>query len=373
MALLKTNTGIGTTNPNSEYALHVFGDTLVVGMVSATSFSGDLSGDVTGAVGSVTGNVGGNVGGNVVGSVASVTGNVGGNVTGNIEGSVLGNISFASTAGIATYTSQWDVVNSTDSSEYEFTGPGNLDSTGNPTLFLTKGEQYKFNINADGHNFWIKTQTGTGIGNSYNTGVVGNGTTNTTITWDVPFDAPDILYYQCQNHTDMNGTINLTTGGGVGSSDDINTTGIITAGNFNTTGVSTASKFVSTTSNDKFLESSSGEVSFYNRSLSFTPTSTTPTAQIHTFPASDILAADYFMLSEASISGTTYRQSEKVSIVHDGTTAYESEYAVTHTGNRLFSIETALSGGSISVTYRSTSVGYSTQHSIKVLRIGMRT
>jgi hypothetical protein len=41
MALLKTNTGIGTTNPTS--ALHVIGDVLVTGVVTATTFNGDIN------------------------------------------------------------------------------------------------------------------------------------------------------------------------------------------------------------------------------------------------------------------------------------------------------------------------------------------
>jgi hypothetical protein len=41
MALLRTNTGIGTTNPTS--ALHVIGDVLVTGVVTATTFNGDIN------------------------------------------------------------------------------------------------------------------------------------------------------------------------------------------------------------------------------------------------------------------------------------------------------------------------------------------
>ncbi|NBR37041.1 MAG: hypothetical protein EBT80_06730 [Chitinophagales bacterium] len=41
MALLKTNTGIGTTNPTS--ALHVIGDVLVTGVVTATTFNGNIN------------------------------------------------------------------------------------------------------------------------------------------------------------------------------------------------------------------------------------------------------------------------------------------------------------------------------------------
>ena len=48
MALLKANTGIGITNPSA--ALHVIGDGLFVGVVSATTFYGNLGGGVQGSV-----------------------------------------------------------------------------------------------------------------------------------------------------------------------------------------------------------------------------------------------------------------------------------------------------------------------------------
>jgi len=41
MALLRTNTGIGTTNPTS--ALHVIGDVLVTGVVTSTAFNGNIN------------------------------------------------------------------------------------------------------------------------------------------------------------------------------------------------------------------------------------------------------------------------------------------------------------------------------------------
>ena len=44
MALLKTNTGIGTTNPTS--ALHVIGDVLVTGVVTSTTFNGNINSGV---------------------------------------------------------------------------------------------------------------------------------------------------------------------------------------------------------------------------------------------------------------------------------------------------------------------------------------
>ena len=45
MALLKANTGIGTTNPTS--ALHVFGDGILTGVVTATTFNGQVNAGVS--------------------------------------------------------------------------------------------------------------------------------------------------------------------------------------------------------------------------------------------------------------------------------------------------------------------------------------
>jgi hypothetical protein len=79
----------------------------------------------------------------------------------------------------------------------------------NPILSVTEGQTYTFNINASGHPFWIKTLQTTGTGNQYNTGVTNNGTDNGTITFVVPSDAPSTLYYICQFHSSMKGTINV--------------------------------------------------------------------------------------------------------------------------------------------------------------------
>jgi len=50
----------------------------------------------------------------------------------------------------------------------------------------------------------------TGTGNAYNSGVTNNGIDNGTITFVVPYDAPSTLYYICQFHSGMAGTINVT-------------------------------------------------------------------------------------------------------------------------------------------------------------------
>ena len=76
----------------------------------------------------------------------------------------------------------------------------------NPMFTLTRGQRYVFNINAVGHPFWIKTTLTLGSVDAYY-GVSNNGTDNGIITFVVPMDAPDELYYNCQYHTTMRGMI----------------------------------------------------------------------------------------------------------------------------------------------------------------------
>ncbi len=105
----------------------------------------------------------------------------------------------------ASFTSQWNVTNA-GSSAYNFTGNGVEASDNNPDIYLTRGEKYRFNVsNASAHPWFIKTLPGTGTGNQYNDGVTGNGTS--TVVFDVQFDAPTHLYYQCQYHSVMKGNI----------------------------------------------------------------------------------------------------------------------------------------------------------------------
>ena len=85
----------------------------------------------------------------------------------------------------------------------------NISGTNNPTLTLTRGVTYTFNISASGHPFYIKTLQSTGTGNAFNTGVTGNGMTSGTLTFTVPDTAPNTLFYDCANHIAMTGTINI--------------------------------------------------------------------------------------------------------------------------------------------------------------------
>ena len=102
----------------------------------------------------------------------------------------------------------------TGSETYTVTNNGSsnyvIGGNSNPTLNLLRGYTYTFIINASGHPFWIKTALTTGTGNAFNTGVTNNGTDVGTITFVVPNNAPDILYYVCQYHSSMQGQINIS-------------------------------------------------------------------------------------------------------------------------------------------------------------------
>jgi hypothetical protein len=80
----------------------------------------------------------------------------------------------------------------------------------NPTLTLIRGNTYNFIIETGSlHPFWIKTAATIGQGDQYNTGVTNNGTYNNIITFIVPSNAPNTLYYACENHNTMQGIINI--------------------------------------------------------------------------------------------------------------------------------------------------------------------
>jgi hypothetical protein len=69
----------------------------------------------------------------------------------------------------------------------------------NPTLTLTRGQTYTFEVNADpSHPFFIFPEEG----------VSNNNTADGTITFAVPLDAPDSLSYFCSIHG-FGGAINV--------------------------------------------------------------------------------------------------------------------------------------------------------------------
>jgi subtilisin family serine protease len=91
-----------------------------------------------------------------------------------------------------------------------FNGRYIINGSENPSLNLTRGVEYTFNINAPGHPFWIKTAQTIGTSDQYNTGVTNNGTQTQQIRFNVPCNAPSPLYYNCQFHGLMTGVLTIT-------------------------------------------------------------------------------------------------------------------------------------------------------------------
>jgi len=151
-----------------------------------------LSKDSTGVTGKV-----------IVGSGVTIDQNNidAGHVTGIVTAkSFVGDLSDA-------VTSRWAVVNN-NADHYAFTGPGGLSSSNDPTIYLARGQSYEFDLNASGHPFHIQTSSGAyNASNLYTTGVTNAGAAVGRIKFAIPFSAPNTLYYVCQNHSAMAGTI----------------------------------------------------------------------------------------------------------------------------------------------------------------------
>jgi hypothetical protein len=70
--------------------------------------------------------------------------------------------------------------------------------TPNPVIKLYRGQIYHFEVNSPGNPFSIKTARSAGTFDRYTDGVTNNGVESGTLTFEVPVDAPSILYYQSE-------------------------------------------------------------------------------------------------------------------------------------------------------------------------------
>ena len=87
-----------------------------------------------------------------------------------------------------------------------------INGQNDPPLTLQRGVTYVFLLsNVSIHPFWIKSSLGSGSSGRYDTGVSGNGATSGSVTFAVPQNAPDTLFYQCGVHPSMNGTLTIVT------------------------------------------------------------------------------------------------------------------------------------------------------------------
>jgi hypothetical protein len=131
----------------------------------------------------------------------------------NIDsGIAVGDVGIINTQGEFTgyfYAANTYNVTSNGTSSFLFNGADN------PTLSLVRGFTYRFAVTSTGDPLWIKTDQSAGSANAY-ANVINNGTDAGTITFPVPFNAPDTLYYKSQNHSSMAGTIYVKDVGAAG-------------------------------------------------------------------------------------------------------------------------------------------------------------
>lgn len=78
-----------------------------------------------------------------------------------------------------------------------------------------RGGTYTFNLsNATGHPFYLTEDSGAGFVagqyvDEWTSGVTNSRAESGSVTFVVPQNAPDVLYYQCGNHANMRGTIRI--------------------------------------------------------------------------------------------------------------------------------------------------------------------
>jgi len=88
-----------------------------------------------------------------------------------------------------------------------------IDYQPNPTLTLVRGNTYVFDLSLkDPYAFYIKTLPTLGTTNQFTQGVTNNGAISGQITFVVPTDAPDTLYYANDLIANLKGTFNIIDG-----------------------------------------------------------------------------------------------------------------------------------------------------------------
>jgi fibronectin-binding autotransporter adhesin len=193
--------GLGTTLPTSK--LHVIGDTLVVGVstfagittvTGETLFAKQLS----------------------VSGVSTLSGNVtiqNGFTVSGVSNIVVNSGVVTSSSGIVTYygdisnaiSGRWVVTGTGSPHNFILSGVGLTEASPDPILYLLRGQSYQFINNCGtGEGFYIRTGFSS---TQYDNGVIGNGSTNSIITFNVPFNAPNTLFYQSNVNTAMGSTI----------------------------------------------------------------------------------------------------------------------------------------------------------------------
>ena len=165
-------------------------------------------------------------------------------VTGTIKGASLsGQISAGGTVGFTNVTVDNKLIANNaevftkfniddNSNKFRFLAAGDPPGIGftqnkdNPEIYLQRGQNYRFVVDAGGFPFYIKTEPTADLLNQFNRGVENNGAQVGIITFKVPFDSPNKLYYQASNIAGMGGSIFI------GNDQKTNSIGVLTVTSF---------------------------------------------------------------------------------------------------------------------------------------------
>ena len=167
--LIKTNTGASVSGGCSLY--YAISQGAHIERLTTTSNGVDINGSLT----------------------------VNSNLTVGAGGSISGDASYA-------VSGKWD-LGADGTNNYTFTGIGFPVTTNDPDLYLARGAVYEFVNGMGAHPFRIQSTANGSTGTQYNTGVTNNDVSNGTLKFEVPFSAPDTLYYQCTAHAAMGGKL----------------------------------------------------------------------------------------------------------------------------------------------------------------------
>ena len=136
--------------------------------------------------------------------VSDTTPQLGGNLdlnSNNITGTGNLNVTGIVTASLS---NSWTLTG--NGSAYFFSGAGFDGTETNPTVYLVRGHRYRFNSSGS-HPFRIQATSGAS-GTVYSDGVTNNN--SAAVDFNVQNDAPDVLFYQCTNHSGMAGKIYIS-------------------------------------------------------------------------------------------------------------------------------------------------------------------
>jgi len=122
----------------------------------------------------------------------------------------------------STFSGEWAFTNTGPSQSFAFQGAGLPSPENDPTIYLMRGQSYRFsNNNLEGVlPFQIQSDLSTAVegGTAYDIGITNNRASGSQqLIFNVPMSAPDNLFYQCPLFPEMSGSLIIVGSGGKGS------------------------------------------------------------------------------------------------------------------------------------------------------------